>query len=98
MANLVTFVVVFHNLISAFTNCSNIFMYVNVVLGLAYTEEAEKYISKFYNGLNKKVLISDERGRLCSAVLLPTRDNYQVGSRLVIRRNVVLLVSIPNVC
>jgi hypothetical protein len=29
-------------------------MYVNVVVGLAYMEEAEKYISKFYNGLNKK--------------------------------------------
>jgi len=53
MGNLVTFIVVFHNLISAFTKCSNIFIYVNVV-GLAYMEKAEKCISKFYNGLNKK--------------------------------------------
>jgi len=40
MANLVTFIVVFHNLISAFTKCSNIFIYVNIVAGLAYVEEA----------------------------------------------------------
>jgi hypothetical protein len=40
MAHLVTFVVVFHNLISAYTKCSNIFMYVRVdVVGLAYMKE-----------------------------------------------------------
>ena len=54
MVNLVTFSVVFHNLISAFAKFSNIFIYVNVVVGLAYMEEARKYISKFYNGLNKR--------------------------------------------
>jgi len=40
MSNLVTFIVVFHNLISAFTKCSNILIYLNVVVGLAYMEEA----------------------------------------------------------
>jgi adenine C2-methylase RlmN of 23S rRNA A2503 and tRNA A37 len=54
MANLVTFIVMFHNLISTITKRSNIFIYVNIVVGLAYMEEAEKYISKFYNILNKK--------------------------------------------
>jgi hypothetical protein len=54
MANLVTFIIMFHNLILAFTKCSNIFIYVRVVVGLAYMEEAEKYISKFYDGLKKK--------------------------------------------
>jgi hypothetical protein len=53
IANLVTFIVVFHTLISAFTKFSNIFMYVNVVVGLANVEEAKQHISKFYNGLNK---------------------------------------------
>ena len=40
MANLVTFIVVFHNLIPAFTKSSDIFIYVSVVVGLAYLEEA----------------------------------------------------------
>ena len=40
VANLVNFTVVFHNLISAFTECSSIFIYVNVVVGLANMEEA----------------------------------------------------------
>ena len=56
MADLVTFIVVFHNLISAFTKFSNVFIYVYVVVGLAYMEEAEKYTSKFYNGLTFRSL------------------------------------------
>lgn len=42
MANLVTFIVVFHNLIPVFTESSDIFIYVSVVVGLAYVEEGLK--------------------------------------------------------